>query len=52
LSKAAQSALDAIKNEGYEGALNLLPAEEIIDLGLAIYGYGDHIKALFAPNGG
>jgi hypothetical protein len=49
LSKAAQSALDAIKNKNYHAVLKL-DAEEIIDLGLAIYGYGDPIKVVFAPS--
>jgi hypothetical protein len=47
LSKAAQLALDAIKDKDYHGIF-ALKADEIIDLGLAIYGPGDPIKVVFA----
>jgi predicted HAD superfamily Cof-like phosphohydrolase len=48
LSKAAQRALDAIKNKDYHAVLRLR-ADEFIDLGMAIYGYGQPIKVVFAP---
>jgi hypothetical protein len=48
LSKAAQSALDAIKDKNYHAVLKL-DAAEFIDLGMAVYGYGDPIKVVFAP---
>ncbi|MDR1870936.1 MAG: AAA family ATPase, partial [Deltaproteobacteria bacterium] len=48
LSKAAQGALDAIKNKDYHAVLKLR-ADEFIDLGMAIYGYGRPIKVVFDP---
>jgi hypothetical protein len=48
LSKAAQGALDAIKNKDYHAVLKLR-ADEFIDLGMAIYGYGQPIKVVFDP---
>jgi hypothetical protein len=48
LSKAAQLALDAINNKNYHAVLKL-DADEFIDLGMAVYGYGDPIKVVFAP---
>ncbi|MDR1873101.1 MAG: AAA family ATPase [Deltaproteobacteria bacterium] len=49
LSEGAKLALAALKETYYRGPLEPY-APEIIKLGLAVHGYGDHIKALYAPN--
>ncbi|MDR1870561.1 MAG: AAA family ATPase [Deltaproteobacteria bacterium] len=49
LSKVAQLALEAVKDKGYHGILEH-KADEIIDLGLAVYGRGHPIKVVFGPN--
>jgi DNA-binding ferritin-like protein (Dps family) len=46
LSKAAQQALDDAKTRNYQGIVKL-NANVIIDLGLAIYGVGSKVKAIF-----
>ena len=46
LSKAASEALRDIAEGGYHGMISS-DAREIIDLGLAVYGHGDHVKAVF-----
>jgi hypothetical protein len=48
LIKAAQNALDAIKKKDYHAVLKL-EADEFIDLGMAVYGYGQSIKVVFDP---
>ena len=46
LSKAAGEALREIVEGGYHDIISS-DAKEIIDLGLAVYGHGDHVKAVF-----
>jgi hypothetical protein len=46
LSKATQEALKAITTKGYHGIINRM-ANEIIYLGMAIYGNGTQIKSQF-----
>jgi hypothetical protein len=48
LSKAAQQALEDIKTNDYHGIVKL-KANEIVDFGLAIYGVGSKVKAIFGP---
>ncbi|MDR1870797.1 MAG: hypothetical protein LBS60_02530, partial [Deltaproteobacteria bacterium] len=48
LTKAAQLALEVINTKDYHGVLEL-KAQEIIDLGLSVYGHGERIKVIFAP---
>ena len=50
LSKAAQKALSDIIESNYH-AIADSDAKEIVDLGLAVYGYGQRVKAVFAPGG-
>jgi hypothetical protein len=49
LSQAAQTALRDISAKDYHGPFRL-EAKEFIDLGLAIYGVGSQVKAIFGPN--
>jgi hypothetical protein len=46
LSKAVQEALDDIEKRDYHGIVKL-EAKKIIDLGLAVCGYGSQVKAAF-----
>ncbi|MDR2142439.1 MAG: hypothetical protein LBR11_11765, partial [Deltaproteobacteria bacterium] len=48
LAKAAQEALKDIAAKDYHGPFRL-EAKEFIDLGLAIYGVGSQVKAIFGP---
>jgi hypothetical protein len=48
LSQAAQTALRDIGAKDYHGPFRL-EAKEFIDLGLAIYGVGSQVKAIFGP---
>ena len=48
LTQAAQEALDAIVQKKYHKILDS-HTEKGIDLGLAVYGYGQRLKAAFAP---
>jgi uncharacterized membrane protein YccC len=48
LSRLAEEALRAIAEKDYHGPLRL-QAKEFIDVGLAVYGYGDHVKTAFGP---
>jgi Glu-tRNA(Gln) amidotransferase subunit E-like FAD-binding protein len=48
LSMAAHLALTAIKDKDYHAVLKL-DADEFIDQGMAVYGYGKPIKVVFAP---
>ncbi|MDR2142425.1 MAG: hypothetical protein LBR11_11695, partial [Deltaproteobacteria bacterium] len=49
LAKAAQEALNDIVAKDCHGPFRL-EAKEFIDLGLAIYGVGSQVKAIFGPN--
>jgi Glu-tRNA(Gln) amidotransferase subunit E-like FAD-binding protein len=51
LSKAADEAVRDIAQGGYHGIIGS-EAKEIIDLGLAVYGHGDQVKAVFGPVSG
>jgi hypothetical protein len=48
LAKAAKQALNDITEKDYHGIVKLR-AKKIIDLGLAVYGYGQQVKATFGP---
>jgi hypothetical protein len=48
LSKAIEQALLDIKNRDYHSTINDKNSK-ILDLGLAIFGAGEKIKAKFAP---
>jgi hypothetical protein len=48
LVKGTQDALKAIAEKNYDDTMKL-QAKEIIDLGLAISGYGNQVKAAFGP---
>jgi hypothetical protein len=48
LSRLAEAALRAIVEKDYHGPFRL-QAKEFIDVGLAVYGYGNHLKAAFGP---
>jgi hypothetical protein len=50
LSKAATQALEDRKSRGYHGIIRD-DAAKIIDLRLAVYGYGQRVKALFDSPG-
>jgi hypothetical protein len=47
LTKAAMDAINDVIKKDYHGPIGYM-AEDIIDLGVAIYGYGLEIKAIFA----
>ena len=49
LTTAAKTGLDNIIKLNYHGPVKYR-AKRIIDLGLAIYGYGTHVKAIFGPD--
>jgi hypothetical protein len=49
LAKAAQEALTDIAAKNYPGPFRL-ETKEFIDLGLAIYGVGSQVKAIFSPS--
>jgi hypothetical protein len=48
LTRAAQGALRDIVTRGYHGVIGHM-AKSITDLGLAIFGYGDHVRVVFGP---
>jgi hypothetical protein len=47
LTKAAQQALDQIKKNGYSDIIRHQSHGEVLNLGLAIYGNGSQLKAMF-----